>query len=297
MKNRQKLRAMRTLCLLLLLSLAGTASAGNLYRCLGSDGIPNYTSRKIAGSACTVVAKNSPTPIVSAPVAIAPAATTSAAEASSAVAVANTVAQNSAGSKGTPKFLRMGSSTTYSYVDANGVRNYSNYRPKGVAVVTVSRVEYPIFSQPSCYACGLTPWVNFGSVRLNTQAYAAEIKAAANAYGVEEALVRAIIHAESAYRPNVQSNKGAQGLMQLIPATAKRFGVSNSFDPAQNINGGVQYLSWLMRRYQKDTTLAAAAYNAGEGAVDRYGGVPPYKETQLYVARVGQLAERYRKAL
>jgi soluble lytic murein transglycosylase-like protein len=85
--------------------------------------------------------------------------------------------------------------------------------------------------------------------------------------------------------------------MQLIPATARRFGVNDSFDPAQNINGGVQYLSFLLRRYQQDLTLAAAAYNAGEGAVDRYGGVPPYKETRLYVARVGQLAERYRKAL
>lgn len=191
----------------------------------------------------------------------------------------------------------MAYSTTYAFVDIHGVTNYSNRRPKGASSVKVIRSEYAIFSQPSCYACGLASSVNFGALRLNTNAYSAEIKAAALAYGVEEAVVRAIIHAESAYRPHVQSNRGAQGLMQLIPSTAKRFGVNDSFDPAQNINGGVQYLSWLLRRYKQDLTLAAAAYNAGEGAVDRYGGVPPYKETRLYVSRVGQLAERYRKAL
>lgn len=287
---------MRTVCLLMLLGMAGTAHAGNLYRCVASDGIPNYTSKKVAGADCKVVAKSSPEPVQSAPAQV---ATAPAAPAMTTVANGDTPkpATTAAPAANTPRFLRMGHSTTYSYVDANGVTNYSNRRPKGASNVKVIRSEYAIFSQPSCYACALTTAVNFGSTRLNTNAYSAEIKAAALAYGVEEAVVRAIIHAESAYRPHVQSNKGAQGLMQLIPATAKRFGVNDSFDPAQNINGGVQYLSWLMRRYKQDLTLAAAAYNAGEGAVDRYGGVPPYKETRLYVARVGQLAERYRKAL
>ncbi len=285
---------MRTVCLLMLFSMVGTAHAGNLYRCVGSDGIPNYTSKKVAGAACKVVAKTSPEPVKSAPTVPVSAPDTGAA----AVPASNTTASKTSSDNGNaPKFLRMGYSTTYSFVDANGVTNYSNRRPKNGVNVKVIRTEYAIFSQPSCFACGVTTAVNFGALRLNTNAYAAEIKAAAMAYGVEEAVVRAIIHAESAYRPHVQSNKGAQGLMQLIPATAKRFGVNDSFDPAQNINGGVQYLSWLMRRYKQDLTLAAAAYNAGEGAVDRYGGVPPYKETRLYVARVGQLAERYRKAL
>ncbi|HET8729284.1 MAG TPA: lytic transglycosylase domain-containing protein, partial [Alphaproteobacteria bacterium] len=110
-------------------------------------------------------------------------------------------------------------------------------------------------------------------------------------------VVRAIIHAESAFRPHVVSPKNAQGLMQLIPATASRFGVSDPFDPGENIRGGVKYLSWLMKRYGANLNEVAAAYNAGEGAVDRYGGVPPYAETQRYVERVGVLADRYRKAL
>ena len=79
-----------------------------------------------------------------------------------------------------------------------------------------------------------------------------------------------------------------------MPATAKRFGVGNAFEPSQNIRGGVRYLAWLLKRFKGDLTLAAAGYNAGEGAVDKYRGVPPYSETQRYVVRVAQLAERYR---
>mgnify|MGYP006188134389 CR=1 FL=1 len=146
----------------------------------------------------------------------------------------------------------------------------------------------------TCYACGVLPGVDFGSVRLNLDAYSSEVKAAATEFGVEEAVVRAIIHAESAFRPNAVSHAGAQGLMQLIPATASRFGVTDVFQPEQNIRGGVQYLAWLLKRYNGDLTLAAAGYNAGEGAVDKYKGVPPYKETRHYVERVGILADRYR---
>src|SRR5690606_27722866 len=116
----------------------------------------------------------------------------------------------------------------------------------------------------------------FATVKLNTTAYQEEIAAAAREFGVEEAVVRAIIHAESAFNPLAVSSAGAQGLMQLMPATARRFGVADSFDPAANIRGGVQYLAWLLQRYNGDLTLAAAGYNAGEGAVDRYRGVPPY---------------------
>lgn len=287
--------------LLLLFGWAAGANAGNLYRCVASDGIPNYTSKKVAGADCKVVAKTAPQPVNKNQQPAAPPTQTAAGSSSSTTlataASAPAASKQTSGAGAAPKFMRMGYSTTYSHVDANGVTSYSNHRPKGVGSVKVVKSEYAIFSQPSCYACGLATSYGFGSVKLNTAAFASEIKAAALAYGVEEAVVRAIIHAESAYRPHVQSNKGAQGLMQLIPATAKRFGVNDSFDPAQNINGGVQYLSWLLRRYKQDLTLAAAAYNAGEGAVDRYGGVPPYKETRLYVVRVGQLAERYRKVL
>jgi soluble lytic murein transglycosylase-like protein len=195
-----------------------------------------------------------------------------------------------------PRFLRMGASTTYSYVDAHGVRNFSNPRPRGIANVRVSRIEYPIFEMETCYACALAPTVNFASIRLNTDAYKTEIATASHDYGVEEAVVRAIIHAESAFRPNALSRVGAQGLMQLMPATARRFGVGNPFDAAQNIRGGVQYLAFLLKRFNGNLDLAAAGYNAGEGAVDKYNGVPPYSETRRYVQRVALLAQRYRNS-
>ena len=286
------------LTLLVLLLATTPALAGDLYRCVGADGVPNYSSKRVANAVCTVVAHSQDAPPQqSAPPP--PAAPTPTANATGAAAkpAATAAADNVRTAGFVPKFLRMGHSTIYSYVDANGVRNFSNRRPKGVAQVSATRIEYPIFSQPSCYACAVLPGTNFGRVTLNTTAFSGEIRAAATQYGVEEAVVRAIIHAESAFRPHVVSPKNAQGLMQLIPATAKRFGVSDPFDPGQNIQGGVQYLAWLMKRYGSDLTRVAAAYNAGEGAVDRYGGVPPYGETQRYVQRVGQLAERYRSAL
>ena len=177
--------------------------------------------------------------------------------------------------------------------EKDGVVHYTNVAPAGGAAKAQLLFSYI----ESCFACGAAPGVDFGNVRLNMDAYAAEVRSAANEFGVDEAIVRAIIHAESAFRANAVSHAGAQGLMQLIPATATRIGVSDAFDAGQNIRGGVQYLAWLLKRFDNDLTLAAAGYNAGEGAVDKYGGVPPYAETQRYVVRVGQLADRYRGAL
>jgi soluble lytic murein transglycosylase-like protein len=104
--------------------------------------------------------------------------------------------------------------------------------------------------------------------------------------GVESHLVHSVIRAESNYNASAVSPKGAQGIMQLIPATARRFGVSNVFDARENIQGGVRYLRFLLDYYKGDYAKAIAAYNAGEGAVDKYHGVPPYAETQNYVYRV-----------
>jgi soluble lytic murein transglycosylase-like protein len=173
------------------------------------------------------------------------------------------------------------------------VRHYTSARPKGAdSVASIRTIKYSFIE--TCFACAANPGVNFGTLRLNTAAYQAEIAAAARQYGVEEAVVRAIIHAESSFNPMALSHAGAQGLMQLMPATARRFGVADSYDATQNIRGGVQYLAWLLKRFNGNLSLAAAGYNAGEGAVDRHGGVPPYQETQRYVARVGVLADRYR---
>jgi hypothetical protein len=120
-------------------------------------------------------------------------------------------------------------------------------------------------------------------------AFDRHINAAASLHGVEVALVRAIIQVESSFDHLAISSKGAQGLMQLMPDTARRMGVTNAFDPRQNIFGGVRYLRFLLDMFRGDIALTAAAYNAGENAVTRYGGIPPYKETRGYVEKVQTL--------
>jgi TPR repeat protein len=112
------------------------------------------------------------------------------------------------------------------------------------------------------------------------------VRSLAPLYGVDPRLALALIRVESSFDPRALSPRNAQGLMQLIPETAKRFSVRNAFDPAENIRGGLTYLRWLLAYYRGRVELAAAAYNAGEGVVDRYRGVPPYKETQEYVRRI-----------
>lgn len=118
--------------------------------------------------------------------------------------------------------------------------------------------------------------------------YAAEIREISARHGVDPTLVESVIRAESAFNPTAVSRAGARGLMQLMPKTALALGVRDSFNPRENIDGGVRHLRYLLDRYPGNVALAVAAYNAGEGAVDTYRGIPPYAETQQYVRRVLQ---------
>ncbi|KAF1016392.1 MAG: Membrane-bound lytic murein transglycosylase C [Stenotrophomonas maltophilia] len=293
---------------------AAPASAGTLYKCVGGDGVTSYVSKRVAGAQCHAIsysreanrprpaARRSPVPIPSpaAPATPAPVTASASAERSATAVSATAIGTHSSAAPPPPaapvrRGDRVVSGQVYSYMQ-DGVRHYTSRRPTQAANLgPVRTIHYNFIER--CYACGITSTVNFGTVRLNTTAFHGEIAAAAREFGVEEAVVRAIIHAESTYNPTALSRAGAQGLMQLMPPTAARFGVNDSYDATQNIRGGVQYLAWLLKRFNGDLTLAAAGYNAGEGAVDRHGGVPPYSETQYYVRRAAQLADRYRTAL
>ncbi len=213
--------------------------------------------------------------------------TASPAEVANMIAKADPAATGPA--KPVPKVLR---GAVYRVQRANGITEYTNVKPQTGASFAV------LFTYiATCVACDVHSKIDFARTALNLDAFKNEIAAAAASTGVDIALLRAVIHAESAFNPMALSNKGAQGLMQLMPGTAGDLGVSDAFNAAENIEGGARYLAQLLKDFNGDVKLAAAAYNAGEGAVQKYGGVPPYDETQVYVQRVQQLRDRYQKAL
>lgn len=172
----------------------------------------------------------------------------------------------------------------YKYVDENGVTVFTNIPPNSG--------RYNVHNL-GCYGT-CRKGVNWDATPLKTADYHPEISATSEVYDVDEALIRAVIHAESWFNPEAVSRSGAQGLMQLMPATQARFGVTDPFDPVESLTGGVAYLDWLLGEFEGDWELAVAAYNAGENAVREHGGVPPYSETREYVRRIRILYSRYR---
>jgi soluble lytic murein transglycosylase-like protein len=176
----------------------------------------------------------------------------------------------------------------FTYTDANGVEHYTNAPGEGPYQRLSSLME----------EVGKSNRANALPVKANVAAFAPHIEKAADEVGIEAALVHAVITAESGYNPGAISKTGAQGLMQLMPGTAKRYAVKDAFDPKQNIRGGTRYLRDLLDQFDNNIELAVAAYNAGENAVIRHGRkIPPYRETQAYVPKVLRLYNKYRVLL
>ncbi len=179
----------------------------------------------------------------------------------------------------------------YRVARGNGITEYTNVKP----LAAVFDVLFTYIA--TCAACDVHSTVDWLRTPLRLDAYRNEIASAAMDTGVDASLLRAVIHAESAFNPFAVSIKGAQGLMQLMPGTASDLGVSDAFDVGQNIEAGARYLKQLLSTFNGNEEFATAAYNAGPGAVRKYGGIPPYDETKVYVQRVAALHDRYRKAL
>jgi hypothetical protein len=244
--------------------LVAPLCASAMYKCQARDGAISYSSQAIASARCTRL---------------------------------NGMAGTGVGAKAKalPRVVRDDNSDAvrvrvFTFIH-RGVRQYVSRRPVGIS----ARVDViDLYFIKGCYLCKAPKDFKVASLRLDTQSYRREIEAASGLYGVDRALVRAVIHAESAFRPYAISEAGAQGLMQLMPATAARFAVDDPFDARQNIRGGVRYLAWLLKRFNGNQVLALAGYNAGEASVAEYNGVPPYAETQSYVTLVQSLTERYR---
>ena len=178
----------------------------------------------------------------------------------------------------------------YRHVDADGVVHFTN---------APHYTNRPAKQSWTFYRKEIRPNASPGKARVDgplIHAYSDIIREHARAFRLEEALVKAVIKAESNYNPLSLSHKGAQGLMQLIPDTARLMKVSDPFDPAENIRGGSNYLRLMLDQFNGNLDLALAAYNAGPNAVQRHQGIPPYTETREYVQRVRRYLELYRRS-
>lgn len=172
----------------------------------------------------------------------------------------------------------------YAFVDEAGITHFSN-------IPQDRRYRFVLRSSD---ASPPLPGLRTPGDRGPAQQFARQVNLSGSAHQVSPALIHAVISAESGYNPNARSPRGAMGLMQLMPGTAQRYQVEDPYDPEQNIRGGVSYLRDLLRQFNNDLPLALAAYNAGEGAVQRHGNrIPPFAETRQYVPRVLNLYDRY----
>ena len=176
--------------------------------------------------------------------------------------------------------------TLYVVRGTRGVMTFTTRKPEGAANYRVFSVRGPTFSR--FYSLRI-PW----KAKPMKSQFDELIQDMAKEAELDPVLVKALVHVESSFDPTATSPKGAMGLMQLMPGTASRMGVVKPYRPEENVRGGVKYLKFLFDRYNGNSRLAIAAYNAGEGAVDRFREVPPYAETQTYVRRVLQMRELY----
>ena len=177
----------------------------------------------------------------------------------------------------------------YVYREPAGTRLFTDQRVRDPAYVFISK-----FGRPTAYVS--CKGISSAGLDARLRSYEDLIVKYADQQGVEPALVKAVMRVESCFDHRAVSRVGARGLMQLMPGTAADMGVSDSFDPAQNIRGGVTYLRLMLDRFGNNQKLALAAYNAGPGAVTKHQGVPPFKETQAYVEKVRSHYERYRSS-
>lgn len=190
-----------------------------------------------------------------------------------------------------PLSIQAHAQAIYQYKTANGQMFLTNIEQNQSGKDKFTQLSVTIYPDTKLHTKGEIP-ATYNPVTAATpsksarkNAYDHLIRAAAARHGVDPALIKAIMHTESAFNPNARSPVGAMGLMQLMPATAREYGVKNAYDPAQNIEGGTKFLAWLLKRFDK-LDHVIAAYNAGPGNVSKYKGIPPFRETQNYVKSV-----------